>query len=144
MTLSHINWLAVLVSAIAAFLISGFWFSPKAFYPIWWKAKGRNLDEIPGSGMKMGTLFGSSFVALLVQSTVMASLIQLLRTSGSSTNFGALQGATLGLIVGIGIAAASSLAHRLFGQDGFKVWAMEVGNDILNLIAIGAILALWR
>lgn len=143
MSLSDINWLAVFAGAIAAFLIGGLWFSPKAFYPVWWRAKGRNPDEVPGSGLNMGIVFGSSFLALLVQSAVMASLMQLLRTSGGSENFGALQGATLGLIVGIGIAAASSLSHRLFGQDGFKVWTIEIGNDILNLIVIGAILALW-
>ena len=143
MTLANINWLAVCVSAIAAFIIGGLWFSPKAFFPIWWRAKGRSMDEIPGSGLNMGLVFSSTFVALLVQSTVMAAIFQLLRTSGTVEHFGVMQGATTGLIFGVGIAAASSLTHRLFGGDGFKIWALEVGNDVLNLVAIGAILALW-
>ena len=143
MTLSHINWLAVFVSAIAAFIIGGLWFSPKAFFPVWWKAKGRSADEIPGSGLSMVLVFGSTFLALLVQAATMAAVLEILRTSGAVTNLGVMQGATTGLFVGVGIAAASSLTHRLFGGDGFKIWALEVGNDILNLVVIGAILALW-
>ena len=143
MTLSNINWLAVCVSAVAAFIIGGFWFSPKAFFPVWWRAKGRSTDEIPGSGLNMGLVFGSTFLALLVQSTFMAAILEIMKTSGTVAHFGVMQGATTGLIVGVGIAAASSLTHRLFGGDGFKIWVLEVGNDVLNLVAIGAILALW-
>ena len=144
MTLSNINWFAVSVSAVVAFIIGGLWFSPKAFFPVWWKAKGRSMDEIPGSGLNMGLVFGSTFLALLVQAATMAAILELLHTSGAVENPGMMQGATTGLIVGVGIAAASSLTHRLFGGDGFKIWVLEVGNDVLNLMAIGAILALWR
>jgi hypothetical protein len=43
---------------------------------------------------------------------------------------------------GLGIvAAAASLPHRLFGQQGFKVWIIEVGADVTALTATGAILA---
>ena len=143
MTLSNINWLAVCVSAVAAFIIGGLWFSPKAFFPVWWKAKGRSTDEIPGSGLSMVLVFSSTFFALLVQAATIAAILELLRTSGAVTDLGVMQGATTGLFVGVGIAAASSLTHRLFGGDGFKIWALEAGNDVINLVAIGAILALW-
>lgn len=141
--LSNINWLAVFVSAVVAFIIGGFWFSPKAFFPLWWRTKARSAQEVPGSGLNMGLVFGSTFLALLVQATVMATILELMKTPGMVSKLGVMQGATTGLIVGVGIAAASSLTHRLFGGDGFKIWAIEVGNDILNLVAIGAILALW-
>jgi len=45
-----------------------------------------------------------------------------------------------GLIVGVGIVAASPLSHRLMGQQGFKVWILEVGNDALNYVLMGLVL----
>ena len=144
MTLTHINWLAVLVSVIVAFISGGIWFSPKAFYPVWWRAMGHKEGEIPGAGMNMGIVFSSTFIAVVIQAVTMASIIELIRTSGVASDFGILDGAATGLIVGVGIAAASSLSHRLFGGHGFKVWLLEVSSDVLNLVLMGAILAAWH
>jgi len=52
---------------------------------------------------------------------------------------GAVAGAGWGLLIGLVIATAA-LGHRLFGGHGFKVWMIEVGNDVLNCVIIGAIL----
>ena len=52
----------------------------------------------------------------------------------------AASGALAGLIVGVGIVAASPLSHRLMGQHGFKVWILEVGNDALNYVLMGLVL----
>jgi hypothetical protein len=32
----------------------------------------------------------------------------------------------------------------MFSGQGFKVWLLEVGNDVVALAAAGAILAIWR
>ncbi|NCA13992.1 MAG: hypothetical protein EBS89_07635 [Proteobacteria bacterium] len=41
---------------------------------------------------------------------------------------------------GGGFAAAAPLGHRLFGGHGFGVWALEVGNDVINCVLMGGIL----
>ena len=66
----------------------------------------------------------------------------LIVSSISHPNLG--KGAIVGLVAGIGIAAASSMGHRLFGEQGFRVWGLEVSNDILNLVLMGAILGGWH
>lgn len=40
------------------------------------------------------------------------------------------------------IALASSLSHRLFGGDGFRVWLIEVGGDIVGLTLAGLAIGL--
>ncbi len=138
MTLAHIHWAAVVISALFGIASGAIWFGPKTFYPIWWKEMGHTESEAPGAGMNMGIVFGSTFVAQFVQAFAMALII-----SGiSNPNLG--KGAITGMVVGIGIAAASSLGHRLFGGMGFKVWAIEVSNDVLNLMIMGAILGAWN
>ena len=51
-----------------------------------------------------------------------------------------LGGAVTGLLLGVGIAAASSLSHRLFGGQGLRVWIIEVGGDVVSLTVAGLIL----
>lgn len=138
MGLSHINWVAVLVSALVGIASGAIWFGPKTFYPAWWKAMGHSDGENPGGNMNMSIIFGSTFAAQFVQAMAMALIL----SSLSHPNFG--KGALVGLVAGVGITAASSLGHRLFGGQGFRVWGLEVSNDILNLVLMGAILGGWH
>jgi hypothetical protein len=131
-----INWLAFALATLAIFMIQAIWFGPKTFYPVWWKAMGKEPikpEDQDTSAKGMIRLFGSSFAAALAQATVLYLVIF---GSGLTVLGGALAGFGLGVV-----AAAASLPHRLFGQQGFKVWIIEVGADVLALSAAGAILA---
>ncbi|MEY4043303.1 MAG: hypothetical protein RL529_870, partial [Actinomycetota bacterium] len=57
---------------------------------------------------------------------------------------GVLNGGLAGAFLGFGIGAASSISHRLFGGQGFRVWLLEIGQDIVSLTVMGLILAAWR
>lgn len=138
MSFSNIHWVAVLVSGLVGIASGAIWFGPKTFYPAWLKAMGKPENNNPSESMNMGLVFGSTFVAQFVQATAMALIL----SSITGLNMG--KGAAVGLVAGIGIAAASSLGHRLFGGHGFKAWGIEVSNDILNLILMGAILGGWH
>ncbi|CAB4954075.1 unannotated protein [freshwater metagenome] len=48
MDLVTVNWFAVAVSTIAAFVVGVIWFGPKTFFPNWWKAIGRSPEGKPG------------------------------------------------------------------------------------------------
>lgn len=137
MSLSNINWVAVLVSALVAIASGAIWFGPKTFYPAWSKAMGHSETDAPGTGMNMGIVFGATFLAQFFQALGLALVLTMLK------NPNGFKGAAVGLVVGIFIAAASSLGHRLFGGQGFRVWAIEVSNDVLNLLLMGIILGSW-
>lgn len=137
MNFSDINWLASLVAFVAAFFASFFWFGPKTFYPIWWRAMGKNPEDVPGSSSSsMGLVFGLTALELFISAVVMTMVITVTGAAGSLTD-----GFVVGLIIGIAFAAAPSLGHRLFAGHGLKVWAIEVGSDVLNLALMGAIIA---
>lgn len=141
MPFADINWLAVLVASLASFVIGFAWFSPKTFFPVWWKAMGRGTDEAPSSGLSMGAVFGLTILGILVQATVLALVIELVRLSGQEvTWFGGL---AVGALMGVGFAAAASLSHHLFAGFSLKAWVLEVGQDIVCLAAMGAILGAW-
>jgi hypothetical protein len=137
MNFSDINWLASFVAFIAAFFASFFWFGPKTFYPIWWRAMGKNPEDVPGSSnMSMGVVFGLTALETFISAVVMTMVIAATGAAGSW-----IDGFRVGLIIGVAFAAAPSLGHRLFAQQGIKVWAIEVGSDVLNLALMGAIIA---
>lgn len=137
MSIGDIQWVAVLVSALVSIASGAIWFGPSTFYPAWSKAMGNADGAAPGGGMNMGIVFGSTFVAQFVQATALALVL----TSVDGLN--AAKGLIFGLVIGLGFAAASSLSHRLFSGHGFKVWTIEVSNDVLNLTLMGLIIGAW-
>jgi hypothetical protein len=136
MNFSSLNIFAIGLATIAGFVTGALWFSPKTFFPLWWRAMEKPEDEIPGKGTNMGAIFTSLVGSMLIQSIILSGVI-----NGLYENATIAQGVLVGVVVGIGIGAMSSLGHRLFAGQGFLVWALEVGNDIAALAVMGAIIA---
>jgi hypothetical protein len=132
------NFLAVGIAAFTGFAIGGVWFGPKTFFPIWWKLMGKSPDDNPGTE-SMGVVFGLTALGTVGQASVMGIVIPMIaQASGGLDWFGGL---ATGALLGLGFAAASALSHKMFGGFGLKVWILEVGQDIVSLAAMGAIIA---
>jgi hypothetical protein len=78
MFLLELNWLAIVVAWIVAFVAGAIWFGPKTFFPVWWKAMGRKPEDAAG-GSNMGVVFGATAVAALVEAIAVASASPLRR-----------------------------------------------------------------
>ena len=141
MELVPINWLAVGGAFVVVFLAGAVWFGPKTFFPVWWRALGKDPDDMSTSGMNMGVVFGSTAVAAVVQVIGIALAIGVATLAFGPV--GPLGGALIGLTLGVVFTAAGSLSHRLFGQQGFRVWLIEVGSDVLNYTLAGLIIGLF-
>jgi hypothetical protein len=139
MFLAELNWLAIGVAFVVVFIAGAVWFGPKTFFPVWWKAMGRTPEEQPGSD-NMVLIFSSTALAAFIETVTVASVIYFVGLSG--TRIDGLTGALIGFLLGVGLAAASSLSHRLFGGHGFKVWIIEVASDVLNLTLAGLVIGL--
>jgi hypothetical protein len=142
MTLHGLNLVGVLVAFIVSFISGAIWFGPKTFYPVWMKARGIASGQLDTNQNKPVILFGSTIVGILVQTLVLGAIITSLQHGNA--NFHALNGAGVGLALGVGIAAFASLSHRLFGGENFKVWIIETANDAINLMIAGAIIAAFN
>lgn len=140
MVLTELNWLAVLAGFAVYFITGAIWFGPKTFYPAWMRLKGQDPANPPGSH-GMAVVFGMTALGALVQVAALAIVLWFV-VEATGEPVGALGGALGGLLLGIGFAAASSLSHRLFGGDGFRVWAIEVGGDVVGLTLAGLVVGL--
>lgn len=140
--MADIQWLGVLAAFAAAFFANFLYFGPKTMFPLWWRALGRG-DEQPGQGMNMGLVFGLTTVGTLVQAVVMTFVVRGAQLLAGADEVSLALGALAGFVVGVGIAAATSLGHRMFAGQGVLVWAIEVGGDIIGLTLMGAVLSFW-
>jgi hypothetical protein len=136
MDFSSFNIIAIAVASFAGFVTGALWFSPKTFFPLWWRALGKSTDEVPGKGTDMGAIFTSLVGSMLIQAVILSGVI-----NGLYENASIAQGVIAGIVIGVGISAMSSIGHRLFAGDGFLAWALEAGNDIAALAIMGAIIA---
>ena len=131
-----VNMIGVVVAALIGFVVNFGWFGPLKMYNRWNAALGRTEPPTPEEMPGMPFLFGMTVLGLVVEATVLAALLGGLYGSAS-----VMEGLGLGIAAGVGIAATTSLGHRLFSAQGMKVWAIEVGADIVVAAVIGVILA---
>lgn len=141
MTLTDLNLVGVIVAFFVSFISGAIWFGPKTFYPIWMKAKGNSSGQLSSSQNKPALLFGGTILGVLIQTFILAIIIN---TIGKNSNLSLIDGAGIGLALGVGISMFSSLSHRLFGGESLKVWIIETANDAINLTIAGAIITYFN
>lgn len=132
---TDINWVGVFLASVAAFASGFAWFNEKTFFGVWWRLMGKG-DEQPGGNNSMALVFASLVLGIVVQAVVIELILDSVRGNGELSG---ISGAGWGIAIGLLIAAAS-LGHRLFAGHGYRVWLIEVANDVLNCVIAGAIL----
>ena len=140
-----VNLVAVLAAVVVAFVANFVWFGPKTFYPVWARALGKDPSQSPAQdgGLGMGAVFGLTVLGSVAMALTLCWVLQAAMAVYDKTDASPLFGAITGAALGVGIAAAASLGHRLFAGQGLKVWAIEVGGDILGLTLMGLVLAFF-
>ena len=134
----NINFLAVVVAAVATFVIGALWYSPLLFGKQWMKAHGytpEKLKEMQKSAMRA---YAVSFVCYLVMATVLGVLTAMTNT------YTAKGGAWLGLLCWLGFAATIGLTSNMFSEKPLSTYLIDAGYQLVYLLAMGAIIAVWR
>jgi len=107
--------------------------SPELFLA-WWAGIGKTGQ--PGNPNPMIYVF--TLLAAFVQAVAVSFMINL--TGGETATSGALSG----FMFWLGFVATTNLVNKLFAGYGFKVWAIESDNPLLNFLLFGAILGAWH
>ena len=142
MDFSSINWLAVLVCVVVAMAVGFFWFGPKSFYPMWWKAIGKSENEQMGTGMNPALMWPLTILAAFVEAVFMSLMVHAM---GSMTPGGATlaSGALAGFMLWLGFVATTSLTNKLFANQ-LTAWVLEMGDHLIVMVLMGAILGVWH
>ena len=131
--MEFINWWAVLVATALAFVLGGLWYGP-IFGQAWMQAIGKTEQELQPTPAP----FIISFFTALLTAIVLAWLVKSLGITGW------VEGAWLGLIVGVGFIATAMASDSAFCGWGVKLWAIQSGYRVLYSVIMGAILGFWQ
>lgn len=136
MDMGSINWLAIIACVVVSMISGSIWYNPKTFFPMWWKVVGAGREQ-PGME-NMGLTWGLTILASFVQAVGMSFMLNVMPSSSAGA------GAMSGFMLWAGFIAPTYLVNKLFAGHGLKIWAIEVGNHLVNFLIFGAILAAWR
>ena len=135
--LGDLNWLAVVVAAIAFFALGALWYAPPVFGRAWERSSGIEIPE----GQQPGMAFYLGPLATCLLSTIATAMLAVV--TGTDT-FG--EAIVLALVVGIGYAAAVAFVGGIFDTHKPQpmMWfAIFSGYQVVGLIIVATIVALW-
>ncbi len=133
----HINYLAVLVSGVAIFMLGGLWYSPVLFAKKWMALQGRSGEDMSGGG-NMAVNYVQVFLCGLITAWVLAIVIEFLPV------LDVMRAVKLAILCWLGFAAATSYGTAIFSMKPKALWAIDSALYLVSFIIAAVILAAWR
>lgn len=133
-----VNWLAIIVAAVAAFAIGALWYSPVLFARQWMAAHGHTPEKLAAMQSSMGKTYAFSFITYVIMAMVIALLMGL---TGGST---AIQGVVLAVLAWLGFGFTIGLNTNLYSAKPAAAFMIDAGYQFVHVIVMGAIIGAWR
>ena len=128
----QVNYVAVLLAAVSAMVIGSIWYGP-LFGKAWMKLTGVSKEDV--NKKEMPKLYGIMFLGALVEGYILSHFIHY---AGAYTVF---DGAKTGVWAWLGFVAATMLGSYLFAKRPVKLFYIDAGYALVNLMVMGAIIA---
>ncbi|MGE0179553.1 MAG: DUF1761 domain-containing protein [Sphingomonas sp.] len=129
----EVNYIAVALAALSAFLLGGLWYSPALFANQWMRLTGQDEDTLKSGNMAV--IFGAAFLLNLLAAYVLAMFLGPMP----------LKYATLaGLSVGLCWVATSLGVNYLFERRPLGLWLINAGYFVLQFTIMGAIIGAFN
>lgn len=134
----HINYLAVVVAAVAAFAIGGLWYSPVLFAKQWVKAHGLTEEQLKERQKGAGKSYAIAIVCQILIGLAIAVLVGYLHLGVC------VQGLKLALLIWAGLAFPLGLMATMFTDKKLAVFCIDTGYQLVYLLVMGAIITVWH
>jgi Protein of unknown function (DUF1761) len=132
----RLNWVAILVAAIAAFIFEALWFS--ILMNSWLEGIGRTREWLMGTGLNPAVQYATAILCSIIVAAVLTICIQ---ASGEQT---ARRGVLCGAVIWFGFIATSWAKAYIFEVRGFPIYFIYTGYYLIELMLIGAIVGAWK
>lgn len=134
---SDINWLAILVAAIAYFMLGAVWYSKALFGAKWAAVVGLDMTD-PNKSKGMAKMMTGTFVLILIACMGIAMLVTRMDLSVLPS---ALK---LGLITGICFATTAVSISFIYESRPTALYFIDCGYHLAGHLIAAIILVLWR
>ncbi len=134
-----VNWLAVLVAAVAVMPIGAVWYSPMLFSRPWLRAIGKTEEDIrAGGGTPLPYLLVLAFVAWLVVAYVLSWIVD---WADADT---LVEGIAVGFLCWVGFVLTGMAVNTSFAGRGRSLILIDGGYLLLVFVVAGAIVGAWQ
>lgn len=134
----HINYLAVVVAAVVGFAIGGLWYSPLLFAKQWVKAHGYTEEQVKEMQKGAGKAYAISIACQLLIALAIAVLVSYLHL------YVCVKGLKLGFLIWAGFAFPLGLMATMFTDKRIAVFWIDTGYQLVYLLIMGSIIAVWH
>jgi hypothetical protein len=129
-----INYWAVLAAAASNFVIGGIWYSPPLFVKPWLKMSGVS-EETFNSGLPKALI--GDVVSSLLMAFVLACIL-------GSIGKSLVEGLMVSAAIWLGFIASVILGSVTYEHKPIGYFLINAGYRLVSILAMGAILTLWR
>jgi len=130
----NINWIAVIISAIANMIVGAVWYG--VFATPWLEGIGKTREWANENQRAL------DYIIALINSFLMAFfLANVIAWAGVS---GIGNGIAMGLFMWLGFTGFTFAANHAFESRPLKLWAVNAGTYLAGLMVMGAILGIWQ
>lgn len=129
-----INWLAVLIAALSAFVVGGLWYSPMLAGKAW-QAENKLSDEDLKASNK-ARIFGFTFLWSLLMATNLAFFVSGVEDLTAVLGYS--------LAAGLGWVSLASFTTGLFELKSTRYMLINAVYHVLTFLIMGLVLGLWR
>ena len=136
MSLGH--WPAILVSALAAWLIGALWYSPALFAKAWVLAHGYTPEKVAAMQSNAARAYAGSLVAFILIAYVLHIFLSHLGVEDAA------HGAAWGFHAWLGFALPIGFTANLYSDKPIATFLIDAGYQLVYFTAMGAILGAWH
>ncbi len=136
--LSHANYLALFVAALAYFVLGSLWFS--ALFGKLWSAEVQKHGVVMKEPSKKD--IGTKMLSTFIYNAIAAISIGYLVYVTGITNW--VAGLKLGLLCGIGFAAIAVGISFTWESRSTKLLLIDAGYAVVGITVCGIILSIWH
>ncbi len=135
-----INYLAVLVAAIASMAVGFVWYGV-LFRNSWMSLMGYTPESMRGMKMTANKAYAIQFIASLVLAYVLSGFVDTSGVAAGVVNAGS--GIATGFWAWLGFIAPVTLGVVLWENKPWKLWFINASHYLAMLLVMGAIIGAW-
>jgi hypothetical protein len=126
-----INWIAVIIAAVASMAIGFVYYLPQVLGTRWQQLMGRDMTGTQGAAMS----YAYTAVAALVAAFVVAQFIH-----WSLDEYSIGGGAFLGAVGWLGFTATASFSDYVFSGRPWALFSIQNGYQLISFVVMGGII----
>lgn len=134
----EVNYLAVLLAAVASMALGFAWYSKAILGGPWMKLKGFTSESLKAAQKDMGKYYAVSFVVALITAYVLTHVMAL------SKNFydysGLMTGVSSAFWMWLGFIMPVQVTATIFGDKKWTLLAIDTGYQLASVLAMGVVI----